>query len=138
MNSAARLPGSVLLRWSSEMCRGVLRCERCTELNVTLLVVQTILPAMSHLCQVHTINTKTRCNLALGVALMFQRRVEDSSQTPRHPPHTPPPSPPHASLAKSCLCFLQFQLPPLYLPSSIRGAGLSNYQRLACGLVTLD
>lgn len=35
-----------------------------TELNMTPLVVQTILPAISHLCQVHTINTKTCCNLA--------------------------------------------------------------------------
>lgn len=53
-------------------------CVMKTELKVTLLV-QTILPAMSHLCQVHTINTKIHWNLALGKALMFQFGVQDTS-----------------------------------------------------------
>lgn len=50
----------------------ILLCVVKTELNMTLLVMQTILPAMSHLCHVHTINTKAHCNLALRIALMFQ------------------------------------------------------------------
>lgn len=78
---AACLPGSVLDRFSV-----TLFCFMKTELNMTLLVVQTILPAMSHLCQVHTINTKTHCNLALRIALMFQFGVQDTSETHRPRP----------------------------------------------------
>lgn len=55
---------------------------RKTELNMTLLVMQTILTAMSHLCRVRTVNTKTHCNLALRIALVFQFGVQDTSQTP--------------------------------------------------------
>lgn len=60
---------------------GTLFCIMKTELNLTLLVVQTILPTMSHLCQVRTINTKKHCYLALRIALMLQFGVQDTSQT---------------------------------------------------------
>lgn len=51
-------------------------CVMKTELKMSLLVVQTVLNVMSHLCQVHTID-KAYCNLALRVALMFQFGVQD-------------------------------------------------------------
>lgn len=63
----------------ADMFGVTLFCVMKTELNMTLLVVQTILLAMSHLCQVLTINTKTHCNLALRKALMFQFGVQDTT-----------------------------------------------------------
>lgn len=94
---AACLPGSVL-----DMFSVTLFCVIKTELNMTLLVVQTILPAMSHLFQIHTINTKTHCNLVLGIALMFQFDVQDTSQTQRPLPDR------NLNLSFLLLCFSFF------------------------------
>lgn len=133
---AACLPGSVLDRFGV-----TLFCVMKTELNMTLLVVQTILPAMSHLCQVHTINTKTHCNLALRIALMFQFGVQDTSKT--HRPH-PGRNLNFSSLLLQYVFFLSFPPDPLPFPCvlllhpSCLRSPLSNYQRLACRLVTLD
>lgn len=115
--------GGCLSSWKCfpyvDMFSVTLFCVMKTELNMTLLVVQTILPAMSHLCQVHTINTKTHCNLALSVALMFQFGVQDTSQT-----HHPLPG--RNLNFSSLLCFSfspSLQLPSLSLVSSFWEAG---------------
>ena len=77
--------GGCLSSWNCflhvHMFSMILFCVQKTEWNITLLVMQTLLPAMSHLCHVHTINTKTNCNLALSIALLFQFCVQDTSQT---------------------------------------------------------
>lgn len=73
--------GGFLPSWNCfpyvDMLSVTLFCVMKTELNMTLLVVQTILPAMSHLCQVHTLNTN--CSLALSITLMLQFGVQDTS-----------------------------------------------------------
>lgn len=104
---------------------------------MTLLVVQTILPAMSHLRQVHTINTKT-----------LQFGTQDSSHVPvwcpGHLSNLLSPSWQKSEFHFSFYVFL-FSSPPTTLPSShglllhsCPRSRLSNYQSLACRLVTLD
>lgn len=117
-------------------------CAVQTELNMTLPVVQTMLPAMSHLCQVHTINTKTHCNLALSVALMFQFVVQDTAQTQRPLPWQKPKFLLPPPMVFPFFFFLPRTPFPLsralfLLPPCLRSQ-LSKYQRLACRLVTLD
>lgn len=82
---APRLPGSVL-----DVCSVTLFCALKTELNTTLLVVQTMLPAMSRLCRVHTINTQTHGTLALGRALRFQFKSPGHLLNSPYPPWQKP------------------------------------------------
>lgn len=130
--------GDCLSSWKCslhvDMFSMILLCVVKTELNMTLLVMQTILPAMSHLCHVHTINTKTHCNLALS-----RSSIQDTSNT-----LSPPWQTPEFLLTHSMFFLFLFSLVlffschNLILHSSCWKNWLSNYQRLACRLVTLD
>lgn len=110
--------GSCLSSWKRLLCANLFSVTLFwvmkTELIMTLLVVQTILPTIQGVCQICTIYTKTHCNLAFRIAVTFQ----DTSQPPW--------------LTPEFLLSLQIPFLPvydLYFHSSHPKGQLGNYQR---------